>query len=42
MPRLGIEIGSRGIGGEGRAGAGCGARSDRYGAAVSKSGETRA
>ncbi len=39
--RQGPGSGSCGIGGEGIVGADCGARSDRCGAAVSKSGETR-
>lgn len=39
-PGLGSEIGE--VGGEGSAGARCGARSDKYGSAVSKSGEVRA
>lgn len=42
VARLGSGSGSCGIGGDGRAGAGCGARSDRYGSPVSKSGEMRA
>lgn len=40
VARLGLGSGSGGIGGDGSAGAACGARSDRYGLAVSKSGET--
>ena len=35
---VGIDIGSGGVGGEGRAGSGSGARSDRYGSAVVISG----
>lgn len=40
--RRGVGSGSCGIGGEGSDGAGSGARSDRLGGAVSKSGEKRA
>ena len=39
VARQGIDIGSGGIGGEGRVGSGSGASSDRYGSAVVKSGD---
>lgn len=42
VARQGSDIGSGGVGGEGRVGPGSGARSDRDGSAVSKSGEIRA
>lgn len=39
--RLGLGSGCCGIGGERRVGADCGAKSDRYGSGVVKSGEVR-